>query len=98
MVAINEKLNCSLPDRLGGARCTDGNLSPLAFIGGACAARFSVTNRNFGLSFNRNYSPSLAVWTSQGPAGFINGANTYQYVASSPVVGDVQRSQGGRVD
>jgi RHS repeat-associated protein len=34
---------------------------------------------------NRNYSPSLGVWISQDPAGYINGANTYQFVASSPV-------------
>ena len=85
MVARNEKLNCSLPDRLGGAQCADGNLSRLAFSGGACAARFSVTCRNTGLSYNRNYSPSLAAWTSQDPAGFINGADTYQFVLSSPV-------------
>ena len=38
---------------------------------------------------NRNYSPSLGTWTSQDPAGYINGANTYQFVMSNPV---------GRVD
>jgi RHS repeat-associated protein len=37
----------------------------------------------------RNYSPSLGAWTSQDPAGYVNGANTYRFVASSPV---------GRVD
>ena len=34
---------------------------------------------------NRNYSPSLGTWTSQDPAGYINGANTYQFVMSNPV-------------
>ena len=34
---------------------------------------------------NRNYSPSLCRWINQDPAGFINGANTYQFVMSNPV-------------
>ncbi len=34
---------------------------------------------------NRNYSPSLGRWISQDPAGYINGANTYQFVMSNPV-------------
>ena len=34
---------------------------------------------------NRNYSPSLGVWTSQDPLQYINGANTYQFVGSDPV-------------
>lgn len=34
---------------------------------------------------NRNYSPSLGRWINQDPAGFINGANTYQFVMSNPV-------------
>ncbi|MGC8561543.1 MAG: RHS repeat-associated core domain-containing protein, partial [Phycisphaerae bacterium] len=34
---------------------------------------------------NRNYSPSLGTWISQDPAGYINGANTYQFVMSNPV-------------
>jgi RHS repeat-associated protein len=34
---------------------------------------------------NRNYSPSLGTWTSQDPAGYINGANTYQFVTGNPV-------------
>ena len=34
---------------------------------------------------NRNYSPSLGVWTSQDPAQYINGANTYQMEMSGPV-------------
>ena len=36
-------------------------------------------------SRNRNYSPSLGVWISQDPAGYINGADTYQFVLSNPV-------------
>ncbi len=34
---------------------------------------------------NRDYSPSLGRWMEQDPAQFINGANTYQFVNSSPV-------------
>ena len=34
---------------------------------------------------NRNYSPSLGRWINQDPAGYINGANTYQFVESDPV-------------
>ena len=33
---------------------------------------------------NRDYSPSLGRWMEQDPAQFINGANTYQFVNSSP--------------
>ena len=33
----------------------------------------------------RNYSTTLGTWTSQDPAGYINGANTYQFVMSNPV-------------
>ena len=34
---------------------------------------------------NRNYSPSLGRWINQDPAGYINGANSYQFVESNPV-------------
>ncbi len=34
---------------------------------------------------NRNYSPSLGSVSRQDPAGYINGANTYQFVESNPV-------------
>ena len=34
---------------------------------------------------NRNYDPSLGRWINQDPAGYINGANTYQFVVSNPV-------------
>ncbi len=34
----------------------------------------------------RNYSPSLGTWISQDPLQYINGANTYQFVMSNPVV------------
>jgi RHS repeat-associated protein len=35
---------------------------------------------------NRNYDPALGRWINQDPAGYINGANTYQFVMSNPVV------------
>jgi RHS repeat-associated protein len=34
---------------------------------------------------NRDYSPALGRWMEQDPAQYINGANTYQFVDSSPV-------------
>jgi RHS repeat-associated protein len=53
--------------------------------------RLRVRTQSTGLYLfrHRNYSPSLGTWTSQDPAGYINGANTYQFVMSNPV---------GRVD
>ena len=33
---------------------------------------------------NRNYDPSLGRWINQDPAGYINGANTYQFVMGNP--------------
>jgi RHS repeat-associated protein len=41
---------------------------------------------------NRDYSPSLGRWMEQDPAQYINGANTYQFVDSSPV-GNVDASR-----
>ena len=40
-----------------------------------------------GLYYERArwYSPSLGTWISQDPAGYINGADTYQFVESDPV-------------
>ena len=40
-----------------------------------------------GLYYERArwYSPSLGTWISQDPAGYVNGANTYQFVMSNPV-------------
>ena len=34
---------------------------------------------------NRSYSPSLGRWINQDPAGYVNGANTYQFVMGNPV-------------
>ena len=34
---------------------------------------------------NRNYAPSLGRWINQDPAGYVNGANTYQFVEANPV-------------
>jgi RHS repeat-associated protein len=34
---------------------------------------------------DRNYDPTLGRWINQDPAGYINGANTYQFVMSNPV-------------
>ena len=54
-----------------------------------------------GLYYERArwYSPSLGTWVSQDPAGFINGANTYQFVVGNPVgrvdAGGLQVDGGG---
>ncbi len=37
---------------------------------------------------NRNYSPSLGVWILQDPLQYVNGADRYQFVESSPVSGN----------
>jgi RHS repeat-associated protein len=42
----------------------------------------AVTGRYY--ERNRDYSPSLGRWMEQDPAQYINGANTYQFVNSSP--------------
>ena len=34
----------------------------------------------------RNYSPSLGVWVSQDPAGYINGADRYEFVGDAPIL------------
>ena len=49
--------------------------------------RLRVRTQSTGLYLfrHRNYSPSLGTWTSQDPAGYVNGANTYQFVMSNPV-------------
>ena len=49
--------------------------------------RLRVRTQSTGLYLfrYRNYSPSLGTWISQDPAGYINGANTYQFVMSNPV-------------
>ncbi len=44
---------------------------------------------------NRNYSPSLGRWINQDPAGYINGANTYQFVMSNPAVNTDASGLGG---
>ena len=42
----------------------------------------------------RWYSPSLGRWISQDPAGYVNGANAYQFVVGDPI-GWVDPSGGG---
>ncbi len=36
---------------------------------------------------HRDYSPTLGNWVEQDPAGYVNGANGYQFVLSSPASG-----------
>ena len=63
--------------------------------------RSMITDQKFGISDdlfidhcslviersarNRNYDPSLGRWINQDPVGYINGANTYQFVMGNPV-------------
>ena len=46
--------------------------------------RYDAETENYYVR-NRYYSPSLGRWMEQDPAQYINGANTYQFVNSSPV-------------
>ena len=48
-------------------------------------AQDPVTGLYYGRA--RWYSPSLGTWISQDPAGYVNGANTYQSVMGNPVRG-----------
>ncbi len=59
--------------------------------GGSGVSPLAASDPVTGLYYERArwYSPSLGTWISQDPLQYINGANTYQYVGSSPV---------GRVD
>ncbi|MGC8560721.1 MAG: RHS repeat-associated core domain-containing protein [Phycisphaerae bacterium] len=66
----DQSRNCTL-DGLGNWRAT--GFMPVGAVTGLYDDRF------------RNYSPTLGRWTSQDPLGYINGANTYQFVDSSPV-------------
>ena len=53
-----------------------------------------------GLYYGRArwYSPGLGRWTSQDPAGYVNGADAYQFEVSSPAASvDSQGRDGGRV-
>ena len=52
-----------------------------------CASQGMTLDSLTGLYYarNRNYSPSLGRWINQDPAGYVNGANTYQFVEGDPV-------------
>jgi RHS repeat-associated protein len=75
MVAIAE---ISTAERKGKKLCARGNpgLERLGYRYGAETENYYVRDRY--------YSPSLGRWTEQDPAQYINGANTYQFVNSSP--------------
>jgi RHS repeat-associated protein len=76
MVAIDEK---SMPGSEASRRRTQPTVDNL-YQGMTMDA---VTGQYY--ERNRDYSPSLGRWMEQDPAQFINGANTYQFVNSSPV-------------
>ena len=59
--------------------------------GGSGISPLGASDPVTGLYYERArwYSPSLGTWISQDPAGYINGADTYQFVGDGPV---------GRVD
>ncbi len=52
-----------------------------------CASQGMTLDSVTGLYYarNRNYSPALGRWINQDPAGYINGANTYQFAMGNPV-------------
>ena len=79
MVALNEKFHhngTTAPRR--GLQGAGYGLQRDDFLIDQCSLVFKCSARN------RNYSPSLGRWINQGPAGYINGANTYQFVESNP--------------
>ena len=51
-----------------------------------CASQGMALDPVAGLYYarNRNYSPSLGRWINQDPAGYINGANRYQFELGGP--------------
>lgn len=53
----------------------------------ACLFQGGRYDHNSGLyNFrNRDYSPTLGRWMQQDPAGYVDGANLYEFVGDSPV-------------
>ena len=76
MVAINEIL---LPECTG-EECGGGN----DICRDSRSHHRSAENRA-PVTRNRRSAPILGRWMEQDPAQYINGANTYQFVDSSPV-------------
>ena len=79
-------LRCSLlPDPLAGY----ARRSRLASGQNSCTLKdeFILARSLTGLYYERArwYSPSLGTWISQDPAGYVNGADTYQFVMNDPV-------------
>jgi RHS repeat-associated protein len=68
--------------------CLDVDHYSLAFKDDASLLQGMTLDPVKGLYYarNRNYDPSLGRWINQDPAGYINGANTYQFVMGNPVV------------
>jgi RHS repeat-associated protein len=54
--------------------------NPLAWT----AQRYDAGVKLYGF-FARTYSPELGRWLQRDPAGFVDGVNLYEYVASSPL-------------
>ncbi len=77
MVAINEKAPSGSP------QSSPAGTQPLVDNLYQGMTLDSVTGLYYAR--NRSYSPSLGRWINQDPAGYINGANTYQFVGSDPV-------------
>ena len=58
-----------------------GGYTTYGFQGG----RFDAANGTYHFGA-RDYEPSLATWIEKDPADYINGASTYQFVISNPLI------------
>ncbi len=92
MVAVGETISGWKLGRGRGPRLYSGDSRNRRAV---CASTVPMVNNLYqgmaldpatGLYYERArwYSPSLGTWISQDPAGYINGANTYQFVESNP--------------
>ena len=66
---------------------TRGGLRRRKLHGGSGISPLGAGDSVTGLYYERArwYSPSMGTWISQDPAGYINGADTYQFVGDRPV-------------
>ncbi len=93
MVAVGETISGWKLGRGRGSRLYSGDSRNRRAV---CAGTVPMVNNLYqgmpldpatGLYYERArwYSPSLGTWISQDPAGYVNGADTYQFVESDPV-------------
>ena len=62
----------------------EGNQSAVANARLFQGEEFSAETGLYSSRFRTGYHPTLGVWTSRDPAGYIDGSNVYQYCLSNP--------------